>query len=133
MMQSVSPVVINRLDHLVLTVADIETTCEFYARVLGMQVVRFGEERTALRFGAQKINLHQHRRELEPKSLHPTPGSGDLCFITDTPLESVMAHLERCGVALIEPPSPRTGAIGTITSIYFRDPDGNLIEVSQYD
>ena len=128
-----SPVTINRLDHLVLTVADVEASCAFYSTVLGMEVVRFGEGRTALRFGAQKINLHQHRRELEPKSIKPTPGSGDLCFITDTPMSVVLAHLERCGVVPLEPPSPRTGALGPITSVYFRDPDDNLIEVSRYD
>ena len=127
-----SPVTINRLDHLVLTVQDIEATCAFYTRVLGMQVVRFGAGRTALRFGAQKINLHQRGRELEPRAIDPTPGSGDLCLITDTPMAKVVAHLKACSVPILVNPSERTGALGPIRSVYFRDPDGNLLEVSNY-
>lgn len=121
---------IARLDHLVLTVADIDTTCDFYARVLGMRVVTFGEGRKALAFGAQKINLHQHGREFEPKAQRPTPGSADLCFIIDTPLEEAAEHIRAAGVEIIEGPVRRTGAQGPILSIYFRDPDANLIEVS---
>ena len=121
---------IDRLDHLVLTVSDLDRTCEFYGRVLGMQVVRFGQGRTALSFGRQKINLHQAGREFEPKAAQPTPGSGDLCLITQTPMPQVLAHLTACGVETLGPPSPRTGATGPILSVYFRDPDGNLIEVS---
>lgn len=125
-------VVIDRLDHLVLTVADIKATCDFYARTLGMGVVTFGEGRKALTFGCQKINLHQRGRELEPSALLPTPGSGDLCFITSTPLEQVIDHLSACGVELLDGPVSRSGATGPIESVYFRDPDHNLIEVSRY-
>jgi catechol 2,3-dioxygenase-like lactoylglutathione lyase family enzyme len=124
---------IDRLDHLVLTVADVEASCAFYARVLGMQVVTFAAGRTALAFGRQKINLHPHGREFEPKAVRPTPGSADLCLISSTPLSAVIAHLAAERVALIEGPVSRTGATGAITSVYFRDPDGNLIEVSNYD
>jgi catechol 2,3-dioxygenase-like lactoylglutathione lyase family enzyme len=123
---------IDRLDHLVLTVADIEATCAFYSQALGMQVVTFGDSRQALQFGQQKINLHQYRHEFEPKAIHPTPGSADLCFITTTTLETVIQHLESIGVTLLEGPVSRTGAAGIIDSIYLRDPDGNLIEVSNY-
>jgi catechol 2,3-dioxygenase-like lactoylglutathione lyase family enzyme len=121
---------IDRLDHLVLTVRDIAATCHFYERVLGMQVVTFGTARTALRFGRQKINLHQHGYEFEPKARHPKPGSADLCFITTTPLAQVLAHLESCGVVVEEGPVQRTGATGPIVSVYIRDPDGNLIELA---
>lgn len=123
---------IDALDHVVFTVADIDRTCEFYARVLGMQATTFGGGRKALTFGRQKINLHQHGKEFEPKAQAPTPGSADLCFITTVPLTDVMAHLAACGVELITGPVDRTGARGPIVSVYFRDPDGNLIEVSNY-
>lgn len=123
---------VDALDHLVLTVADIEATCRFYTRALGMEVVTFGAGRTALAFASQKINLHQRGRELEPKAHAPTPGSADLCFVTSVPLAQVLAHLGRCSVEVIEGPAPRTGARGPMTSIYFRDPDQNLIEVSNY-
>lgn len=121
---------IDHLDHLVLTVQDIQVTCEFYTRVLGMQVVNFAEGRKALQFGKQKINLHQKGNEIDPKSRHPTPGSADLCFITSSPLEDVIAHLQVCNVALILGPVKRTGATNMLLSVYFRDPDGNLLEVS---
>jgi catechol 2,3-dioxygenase-like lactoylglutathione lyase family enzyme len=121
------------LDHLVPTVRSIEATCSFYAAVLGMRVVTFGQGRTALAFGNQKINLHEHGNEFDPKALHPTPGSADLCLLTDTPLEAVIAHLNALGVAIREGPVARTGAVGPIRSVYFRDPDGNLIEVSVYE
>jgi len=121
---------IDSLDHLVLTVADLEATCTFYQRVLGMQVVTFGAGRKALAFGAQKINLHQAGREFEPKAQRPTPGSADLCFLTSVPLAQVQAHLAACGVTVSEGPVQRTGAQGPILSVYFRDPDQNLIEVS---
>ena len=124
---------INRLDHLVLMVDDIEATCSFYKRVLGMKVVVFGGGRKALSFGAQKINLHQKGKEYEPKALKPTPGSGDLCFITSVPMSEVIAHLTSCGIEIIEGPVRRTGATGPIISVYFRDPDLNLIEVSNYE
>jgi catechol 2,3-dioxygenase-like lactoylglutathione lyase family enzyme len=121
---------IESLDHLVLTVRDVEATAAFYSSVLGMRVVTFGESRKALTFGTQKINLHQAGREFEPKAAAPTPGSADLCFLTDEPLDRVVEHLLSCGVAVIEGPVARTGATGPITSVYFRDPDGNLLEVS---
>ena len=128
-----APVTIDRLDHMVLTVADIDTTCAFYGRVLGMEKVVFAGGRTALAFGGHKINLHPAGNEYVPHAAHPAPGSGDLCLITETPLENVIAHLEACGVAVEEGPVPKTGATGPITSVYFRDPDGNLIEVANYD
>jgi catechol 2,3-dioxygenase-like lactoylglutathione lyase family enzyme len=123
---------IDAVDHLVLTVKDIEATCAFYSKALGMQVVTFGEGRKALAFGSQKINLHQQGMEFEPKAHSPTPGSGDLCLITSVALPQVIAHLETCGVNLIDGPVKRTGAVGTLLSVYFRDPDLNLIEVSNY-
>jgi catechol 2,3-dioxygenase-like lactoylglutathione lyase family enzyme len=123
--------VIDHLDHLVLTVADIDATTEFYTSALNMEVVTFGG-RKALHFGAQKINLHQAGKEFEPKAAHPTPGSGDLCFITIAPLESVISHLQTGGYAIEEGPVERTGAVGKMRSIYLRDPDGNLIEISNY-
>jgi catechol 2,3-dioxygenase-like lactoylglutathione lyase family enzyme len=121
---------IERIDHLVLTVRDITVTCDFYSRVLGMRVATFGAGRKALQFGQQKINLHEHGREFEPKALYPTPGSGDLCLITEVPLPQVMDHIRSCGVQIIEGPVRRTGALGPIESIYVRDSDGNLIEVA---
>ncbi len=121
---------IDRLDHLVLTVRDIEVSCDFYTRVLGMRAVTFAGGRKALAFGRQKINLHQQGKEFEPKAQHPTPGSADLCFITDTPLDEVIAHLGACTVSIEEGPIQRTGAEGPILSVYLRDPDGNLLEIS---
>lgn len=123
---------LNRLDHLVLTVKNLKATCDFYENVLGMTVITFGGGRKALRFGEQKINLHQYGQAFEPKSDSPTPGSADLCFISHTPLAEVVSHLKQCGVEVIEGPVDRTGAIGPIESIYLRDPDQNLIEVSVY-
>ena len=123
---------ILRLDHIVLTVADIELSCRFYEQVLGMRVVTFAGGRKALAFGEQKINLHQRGKEFEPKAHAPTPGSADLCFITATPVADVLVHLRACGVAVLEGPVARTGAVGPITSVYFRDPDHNLIEVANY-
>ncbi|PSW63263.1 VOC family virulence protein [Photobacterium kishitanii] len=123
---------ISHLDHLVLTVTNIDISAQFYQSVLGMQLVTFGDNRIALTFGNQKINLHQHGEEFEPKAKTVQVGSADLCFITDTSLDEVRQHLEQQGVKIIEGPVGRTGAIGKITSLYFRDPDGNLIEVSTY-
>ena len=123
---------IDHLDHLVLTVADIGRTCDFYTRVLGMEAVTFGDGRTALRFGRQKINLHPADNIPGLVADKPTPGSGDLCFITETPLAEVIEHLQRCGVAIIAGPGPRAGAVGTIQSVYIRDPDQNLVEISNY-
>jgi catechol 2,3-dioxygenase-like lactoylglutathione lyase family enzyme len=122
---------IAALDHLVLTVRDLAATCDFYTRVLGMTVVTV-DGRSALHFGVQKINLHVAGREFEPKAVHPTPGSGDLCFLTDLPLVAVMAHIEDCGVPILDGPVPRAGARGPMHSIYLRDPDGNLIEIANY-
>ena len=121
---------VERLDHLVLTVADIDASCAFYQRVLGIQVVTFGQGRKALAFGQQKINLHRLGAEFEPKALRPTPGSADLCLLVSTPLVEVMAHLQRCDVAIEEGPMPRTGATGPLLSVYIRDPDRNLIELA---
>jgi catechol 2,3-dioxygenase-like lactoylglutathione lyase family enzyme len=121
---------IERIDHLVLTVQDIGRTCAFYERVLGMQIVTFGDGRKALRFGSQKINLHAVGKEFEPKALKPVAGSADLCFLTQLPLDQVIAHFHACAVSIIEGPVRRTGATGTLLSVYIRDPDGNLIEVA---
>jgi catechol 2,3-dioxygenase-like lactoylglutathione lyase family enzyme len=123
---------IDRIDHIVLTVFDLERTLDFYARVLGMEPVTFAEGRRGLAFGRQKLNLHQAGREFEPKALRPAPGAIDVCFIAADPLEDVIAMLEEHGVAIIEGPVAKTGALGPMTSVYFRDPDGNLIEVSSY-
>jgi catechol 2,3-dioxygenase-like lactoylglutathione lyase family enzyme len=126
-------VTLDRLDHFVLTVADIDATCAFYQRVLGMEVQTFGPlKRKALHFGRQKINLHQRGKEFEPKAANPLPGSADLCFIAAVPLEAVIAHLEACGVTIELGPVDRTGATGPIRSVYIRDPDRNLIEISTY-
>jgi len=123
---------IERLDHLVLTVRDIAATCDFYSTVLGMEIVTFGAGRKALAFGQQKFNLHEAGREFEPKADRPTPGSADLCLIADGSLNEVIDHLRACGVPILEGPVQRTGALGPIASVYFRDPDQNLIEVSTY-
>jgi catechol 2,3-dioxygenase-like lactoylglutathione lyase family enzyme len=122
----------QRLDHLVLTVADIDATVRFYADILGMHKEVFGAGRVALRFGEQKINLHQRGKEFEPKAQRPTPGSADLCFITDWPLAEAMQQVAQHGVEILEGPVARTGATGPIQSFYFRDPDANLIEVANY-
>ena len=123
---------IDRLDHLVLTVADIDATVEFYTRVLGMKAVTFGTGRTALAFGRSKINVHKAGHEFEPKAHRPTPGSADLCLIAADPLEQVIEELAAHRVPIEEGPVERTGATGPILSVYFRDPDHNLIEVSTY-
>ena len=122
---------IDRLDHLVLTVKNLDATCRFYARVLGMRIETV-EGRTAVHFGRQKINLHRAGQEFEPKARHPTPGGGDFCLITATPLAEVIRHVEACGVGIELGPVPRSGAVGPMTSIYFRDPDDNLVEVASY-
>lgn len=126
------PIDIDRIDHIVLTVQDIDRTIAFYERVLGMEPVTFAGGRRALSFGRQKLNLHQAGREFEPKALNPAPGAIDLCFIASTALEEVIATLKSEGVAIIEGPVPKTGALGPMNSVYFRDPDGNLVEVSNY-
>jgi len=123
---------IDRLDHLVLTVASIDASCAFYQRVLGMTIVSFGQGRIALSFGNQKINLHQAGREFVPHAHRPVPGSADLCFITAIPLDAAMEQVRAQGVEIIEGPVDRTGATGPLRSFYFRDPDSNLIEISNY-
>lgn len=124
---------LKKLDHLVLTVADMEATCEFYQEILGCEIVTFGAGRKALKFGEQKFNLHQAGKEFEPKAMSPRPGSADLCLITDDPIEHVVAKLGVVGVEIEEGPVARTGATGNIVSVYIRDPDGNLLELSNYD
>ena len=123
---------VDRLDHLVLTVASIEATVTFYTRVLGMDVVTFGAGRTALTFGASKINLHEAGHEFEPKALRPTPGSADICLIVEDGIADVVAQLATAGVSVEAGPVERTGATGPIVSCYLRDPDHNLIELSNY-
>lgn len=121
---------VESLDHLVLTVANIEASVRFYTRLLGMEVVTFRGGRQALTFGDQKINLHEHGKEFEPKARTPLPGSADLCFLTRTPVSEYREFLEKQGAIVEEGPIERTGARGPILSIYLRDPDGNLIEIS---
>ncbi|XP_009472855.1 PREDICTED: glyoxalase domain-containing protein 5 [Nipponia nippon] len=129
---SPSSCLIQHLDHLVLTVKSIEDTVAFYSKVLGMEVVTFKGNRKALHFGNQKFNLHEVGKEFEPKARCPVPGSADICLITQVPLDQLVDHLKACGVIIEEGPVARTGAMGPITSVYFRDPDENLIEVSRY-
>jgi catechol 2,3-dioxygenase-like lactoylglutathione lyase family enzyme len=136
---------VQTLDHIVLTVANIERTCEFYSQVLGMQVNHFNvtnaggadrstdAQRTALSFGDQKINLHEYKNEFTPRAQHPTPGSADMCLIAETPLNEVVTHLESNGVVIEIGPVPRTGARGKLMSVYIRDPDDNLVELSNYE
>jgi catechol 2,3-dioxygenase-like lactoylglutathione lyase family enzyme len=124
---------IDRVDHLVLTVADLDATLAFYTRVLGMRPVTFGGGRKALEFGRQKINLHQAGAELEPNAARPTPGSADLCFVTRSSLSEVAAYLTAQGVPIEEGPVDRTGALGPMRSVYVRDPDANLVEICVYD
>jgi catechol 2,3-dioxygenase-like lactoylglutathione lyase family enzyme len=123
---------IDSIDHVVLTVKDISATCDFYSRVLGMEIVTFGEGRKALAFGSQKINLQQLGRESTLIAEKPTAGSADVCFVTSVPVSEVVAHLNSCGVRLIGGPVERNGARGTMMSVYFRDPELNLVEVSNY-
>ena len=123
---------IERLDHLVLTVQSIEETCAFYENLLGMEVVTFGEDRRALAFGNQKINLHQVGMEFLPRAAVPTAGSADLCLVTEKALSEVIKHAESLGVEIEEGPVDRTGALGPMSSIYVRDPSKNLIEIANY-
>ena len=124
---------IDRIDHIVITAHDVERTIDFYTRVLGMEAITFAGGRRGLAFGRQKINLHQAGREFDPKALKPTPGSIDICFITNGSLDDVAAHLKAHDVKIAQGPVEKTGALGPMQSIYFRDPDGNLIEVSKYE
>jgi catechol 2,3-dioxygenase-like lactoylglutathione lyase family enzyme len=123
---------VSRLDHLVLTVASIDATVSFYTQILGMTPVTFGAGRTALTFGTSKINLHEAGREFEPKALRPTPGSADLCFIVDEDIRDLVTDLADAGIEIEAGPVERTGALGPIISCYLRDPDQNLIELSNY-
>lgn len=124
---------IDRIDHVVFTVADIDVTIQFYEKALGMKAGSFGEGRRFLAFGKSKFNLHQKGKEFEPKALQPTTGSMDICLIIRGDLNNLISHLNSCGVQIELGPTRRTGAQGPITSVYFRDPDSNLIEVSVYD
>ncbi|WP_188007954.1 VOC family protein [Photobacterium damselae] len=121
-----------RLDHLVLTVENIDRTLRFYQVVLGMKVIHFAEGRVALEFGNQKINLHQKSSEFEPKAAIVQPGSADLCFIADVDIADFCAHCSSLNIPILQGPIQRTGAMGSITSVYIRDPDGNLLELSNY-
>lgn len=123
---------IDRLDHLVLTVTDIDATVAFYSHVLGMKAVTFGAGRTALVFGNTKINLHNAGHEFDPKAHRPTPGSADLCLITTDPLDQATEELAAHHISIEEGPVEGSGATGRIRSVYFRDPDRNLIEVGTY-
>jgi catechol 2,3-dioxygenase-like lactoylglutathione lyase family enzyme len=123
--------IIDHLDHLVLTVADIDATIDFYAKAMGMEPVSF-DGRRALKFGQQKINLHLAGHEFEPKASRATPGSADVCFITKDPIEKVISHLATLSIKIEKGPVEKTGAVGKLLSVYFRDPDGNLLEVSNY-
>ena len=124
---------IKTIDHVVLTVRDVEATCHFYNHVLGMAVRRFANGRRALHFGNHKINLHQAGREWMPHAAQPTPGAADICLLTTDPMAEVIKHLEACGVDILEGPVPRTGARGAMVSVYLRDPDQNLIEIARYN
>jgi catechol 2,3-dioxygenase-like lactoylglutathione lyase family enzyme len=128
---------VDRIDHIVLTVADVQKTCDFYSRVLGMEVQSFvppqdGVPRVSLHFGLNKINLHKAGSEFKPHARAPSSGTGDFCMITTTPIEQAADHLCSCGVTIEEGPVKRLGAKGPMMSIYFRDPDGNLLELSNY-
>lgn len=121
---------VRSIDHFVLTAGDVEATIDFYQRALGMEAETFAGGRRALKFGEQKINLHQAGAELEPRARVATVGSGDFCLLSDLPVAEIAKHLTREGIEVIEGPAPKTGATGPLVSIYFRDPDGNLVEVS---
>lgn len=121
---------LDAIDHVVLTVRDIPASVAFYTRVLGMREVVFGDGRRALAFGRSKLNLHQAGREFEPKAAHPAPGAIDLCLLVRTPIAEVVRQLAALAVAIEAGPVERTGAQGPILSVYVRDPDGNLIELS---
>ena len=121
---------LDAIDHVVLTVRDIPVSVAFYTRVLGMREVIFGDDRRALVFGRCKLNLHQAGREFEPKAAHPTPGAADLCLLARTSIADISRQLAAQGVAIEAGPVERTGAQGPLLSVYVRDPDGNLIELS---
>jgi len=120
----------TKLDHFVLTVKDVKAATQFYSEVLGMEVERGADNRPAVRFGDCKIKFHQHGEEISPHASRPDPGSADFCLITVIPLEEVINHVTSCGIEIIAGPVPRSGAVGDLLSVYFRDPDGNLIEIA---
>ncbi|CAM04671.1 catechol 2,3-dioxygenase-like lactoylglutathione lyase family enzyme [Saccharopolyspora erythraea NRRL 2338] len=124
---------IDRVDHLVLTVADVDRAVDFYERILGMRAVTFSGDRRAVSFGRQTIKLHAASELVEPTATHPVPGSANLCFVTSSAISEVQDQLRACDVRIEEGPVSRTGALGPITSLYLRDPDGNLIEIARYD
>jgi len=126
-------ITLERIDHLVMTVSDLARARDFYARVLGMEAREFAPGRWALFFGQHKINLHQADTSFRANARQPTVGAVDICFVTRQPPAELMAHLAACGVALERTPSARDGALGAILSVYFRDPDGNLIELASYE
>jgi catechol 2,3-dioxygenase-like lactoylglutathione lyase family enzyme len=121
---------IKSIDHIVLTVSDITQTCRFYTQILGMEEITFLNDRKALKFGSQKINLHIKGYEYDPKAKQPTPGSADICLIVETSLHEVINRLRKFGIQIEDGPLERTGAQGALISIYIRDPDGNLLELS---
>lgn len=123
-------IIIHHVDHIVMTVTNIEKTCEFYHRVLNMKIETFNGDRKALLFGNQKINLHLYKHEFEPHALRPAPGTMDICLITETPMEIVVAHLQQLNIDIEQGPVERTGACGKLLSVYIRDPDQNLIEIA---
>jgi catechol 2,3-dioxygenase-like lactoylglutathione lyase family enzyme len=124
--------IVERIDHFVLTVRDLAAACDFYSRVLGAEIVPGTKGPTAALFGRWKINLHEAGHEFEPKASRVSPGSGDFCLITTEPIDEMIGHLKACGVAIELGPVPRIGALGPMTSVYFRDPDGNLVEIAKY-
>jgi catechol 2,3-dioxygenase-like lactoylglutathione lyase family enzyme len=124
---------IDRIDHFVLTVRSLETTLAFYERVLGFARESVPGRPASLKFGRQKFNVHEVDRTFEPKAAHPTPGAADFCLITLRPIDAVVAHLKACGVAIEVGPVARNGAEGPMMSVYFRDPDANLVEIAKYD
>ena len=123
---------ITSLDHLVLTVHDVSESCDFYSQILNLEIINFSENRKAIKVGRQKINLHQLGNEFEPKAEYPTPGSGDFCLISTTPLKQIIVDLEEKHIPIIKGPIEKNGAQGKMLSIYLRDPDENLIEISNY-
>lgn len=130
--EEVRRVLYERFDHCVLTVADIDATVDFYERVLDMEVVTFGDRRKALKFADSKINLHEVGKEIEPTALRPGPGTEHLCFVVSDPLEQVIDSIKKTETPIESGPIERVGAVGPLLSVYVRDPDQNLIEVSTY-
>ncbi len=124
---------LERIDHVVFTVRDVDATCAFYTQAFGMEVVTFGDDRKALQFGQCKINLHQYGSEFEPRAARPAPGTQDICLITTASVQDVVTHLQSLNLDIVEGAVPKTGALGAIESVYVRDPDGNLVEIASYN